>query len=749
MLPDQLDAIVTLSAPSLSPDGRTAVVAACHASFEADSYVGQLWRVATDGATPPRRITRGVADTAPQYSPDGEVIAFLRKVEGKPQLAIVEARGGEPRVLTDAPLGVSSFSWAPDSARIAFTAAMPEPGRYGTIEGVSPAQESPRRITGNKWRGNGRGYIADKPVGVYVLDVPDDSAPWVEPVGRAAASPLNEERRAERDEVPRRGEGGDASMPSSSAKSQDAGVASQPSAGVLDPATPLRSAQDDSGLEFGQPTIGGAHRLPDSAIESGQPMLGGARGLPEARLVTPPDSDAAFPRFHGEHVYFIAALQEDADETTVAKLYRVPAAGGAEPELVAPARGTETITAFAFAGDALLVFGSDRGPSGTDFVAKLTGIYSADVAGNLTLLTDPETEEFGGNEAFAAQGVGGTLLAPRRDKGADTLLRFAADGTATEVIRRAERILLGAAEAGGTLVVTYSDPTTPGELAVARDGELVTLTNFAQDLPQPVAQTEFTAVGEDGYPVHGWVYLPEGPGPHPVLLNIHGGPFADYSWGYFDEAQAYAAAGYAVVQCNPRGSQGYGRAHGLAIKERMGTVDMQDVLTFLDGAIAEFPELDGGRVGILGGSYGGYLTAWTIAHEHRFAAAIVERGYLDPLAFIGTSDIGWFFSEEYVGRDPEHALTQSPQAVVGQVRTPTLVIHSEEDWRCPPDQAQRYFASLRRAGVETEMLLFPGENHELSRSGTPWHRRERFEAILDWFQSYLPVGCRDGYRRAR
>lgn len=688
MRPDQIDTIVTLSAPTLSPDGATAVVAASRPSFEADSYVGQLWRFETSGQTAPRRITRGTADTAPQYSPDGATLAFLRKVEGKPQLAIVEADGGEPRVLTAAPLGVAGFVWAPDSCRIALVAAMPEDGRYGTMPGVSAAQESPRRITGNKWRSNGRGYVTDKPMGIYVLEVPGDEAPWVEPVGRAAS-------------------------PTSSSCSEPFPTSSS-------------CAQDDERGCRSQEPAGG--------------VLGGEKGLPEACLVTPADTDAANPQFSadGEHVYFVAALHEGAGEDTLSSIYRVPAAGGAEPELVAPTGGTDSVLAQLISGSTHFAFGQDRGESGLDFVAKLVGVYVVDDGGETRRLTDHEVEEYGSHDAIAVAGDNDSLLAARRDQGGDTLVRFAADGSATELLPHGPRVILGAAEKSGTVVVTYSDPATAGELAVIRDGALTTLSDFATALPEPVEQIEFTAVGEDGYPVHGWVYLPAGEGPHPVLLNIHGGPFADYSWGYFDEPQAYAAAGYAVVQCNPRGSQGYGRAHGHAIKERMGTVDMQDVLTFLDGALAEFEVLDADRVGILGGSYGGYLTAWTIAHEHRFAAAIVERGYLDPLSFIGTSDIGWFFSEEYVGRDPEHALTQSPQAVAGQVRTPTLVMHSEEDWRCPPDQAQRYFASLRRAGVETEMLLFPGENHELSRSGTPWHRRQRFEAILDWFGRYLP-----------
>ena len=201
----------------------------------------------------------------------------------------------------------------------------------------------------------------------------------------------------------------------------------------------------------------------------------------------------------------------------------------------------------------------------------------------------------------------------------------------------------------------------------------------------------------------------------------------------------YADAGYAVLLCNPRGAAGYGQAHGRAIRQAMGTLDLADVLAFLDGAIAGIPQLDGNRVGVMGGSYGGYLTAWTIAHDHRFAAAIVERGYLDPEAFVGTSDIGSFFSDEYTGTEHEAIQAQSPQAHVDAVTTPTLVLHSEDDLRCPLPQAERYYAALKRRGVDAELVIFPGENHELSRSGRPRHRLQRFEIILDWWARHLPV----------
>ena len=207
--------------------------------------------------------------------------------------------------------------------------------------------------------------------------------------------------------------------------------------------------------------------------------------------------------------------------------------------------------------------------------------------------------------------------------------------------------------------------------------------------------------------MHGWVAKPAGDGPFPVILQIHGGPYASYGIHLFDETQVLVDAGYAVVYCNPRGSAGYGRAHGRVIRQAMGTVDFTDVIDFLDGAVADDPSLDGSRVGVMGGSYGGYLTAWVIAHDHRFAGAIVERGFLDPVSFQGTSDIGAFFGDEYVGLDADAIARQSPMAVVGQVTTPTLVIHSELDFRCPLEQATRYYSALKRQGTDAEMLDLP------------------------------------------
>jgi dipeptidyl aminopeptidase/acylaminoacyl peptidase len=199
------------------------------------------------------------------------------------------------------------------------------------------------------------------------------------------------------------------------------------------------------------------------------------------------------------------------------------------------------------------------------------------------------------------------------------------------------------------------------------------------------------------------------------------------------------------VQCNPRGSSGYGEAHGRVIREGWGGLDADDVLAFLDAALSS-PDLDAERVGVMGGSYGGYMTTLLLGRTRRFVAAIAERAFTDPISFVGSSDIGWFFPDQYLGTDPQRVYDQSALAHAHQITTPTLVIHSEQDWRCPVEQGARLYVDLKRRGVPTEFLLFPGEGHELTRSGRPLHRLARFEHVLRWWARWLPT-AQNGWER--
>ena len=444
--------------------------------------------------------------------------------------------------------------------------------------------------------------------------------------------------------------------------------------------------------------------------------------VPASTQVTRGDNDNAHPRFIGDDVAVISARHAGRDSDLLNQLWLGDAA-------LTPL-GRLAYDSFEVAGDGtIFALAQDLGDSGIDFVAKNAGLYRLDTGG-ATRLTDPELD---------LQGLtvtGNRVLVRQQTRGTTQLLEL---GDTVIPLTSGEIEIQGQAVHGDTVVVTYASPDTFGDVGVLAAGAVRPLTSFSAELVAAgiLNPTELTVTGRNGYPVHGWVVTPAGEGPHPTLLMIHGGPYAASSVHVLDEAQVCADAGYAVVYCNPRGSAGYGTEHGIAIKGAMGTVDLDDVLDFLDGALDATPGLDRNRLGILGGSYGGYLTAWTIAHDHRFRAAIVERGFLDPEAFVGSSDIGGFFSREYNGTDHDLVRAQSPQAVAHRVATPTLVIHSEDDLRCPLGQAETWFATIHQHGVESELLIFPGENHELSRSGRPRHRVQRFEAILDWFGRYL------------
>ncbi len=244
----------------------------------------------------------------------------------------------------------------------------------------------------------------------------------------------------------------------------------------------------------------------------------------------------------------------------------------------------------------------------------------------------------------------------------------------------------------------------------------------------------------EGHRVPGWLLLPEGPGPHPLILYIHGGPHTAFGQAPMLELQLFRAQGYAVALPNPRGSTGYGQAFAL-LEGEWGERDERDLLGFLDHLLAHFP-LDPDRVGVAGGSYGGYMTNWlTARHPHRFRAAVTDRGIANWLSFFGASDIGPRFTELELGaapwKDPERLWAKSPLRYVHQVRTPTLVVHSEADHRCPIDQGETWYTALVHLGVKARFFRVPEEGHELSRAGRPDRRVARLRAYLDWWRENL------------
>ena len=647
MRPTDLALLRTPGVPTVSPDGRMAVVAVARPDLEADEYRSQLWAVPTDGSAPARPLTAGHRDSAPAFSPDGRWLAYLSAESGgRPQVWVLPTAGGAARRLTDHHLGAGAPVWSPDSRRLAYTARVPEAGRYGTVDGVGPGAEPPRLITTLKYRLDDVGFLTDRRSQVFLLDLPED---------------------------------------------------------------------------FGDDTA----------------------PLPEPVQVTSGDADCDDVAWSpdGAELAFVSARHERADRDLVRDVY-VVATDGSGLRRVTESRSHCALPAYDPSGRILYVTAvPDLGPDGVDVVARQAVPCRVAVTGGpLEPLLDPDVHKRGDETPATVLADGAVLVGVER-RGSVELLRVPVDGGEPESLVAGPFTVRGFAAGGGVVVATIAHDASAGELIALTPGRRRLLSAFGRRLGETGRvhrMRELTATAPDGHPVHGWVTTPPGPGPHPVLLTIHGGPFTQYGWTLFDETQVYVSAGYAVVQCNPRGSSGYGSAHGRAIQGAWGGLDADDVLAFLDAALRE-PGLDAARVGIMGGSYGGYLTTLLIGRTTRFAAAISERAFNDPVSFVGSSDIGWFFPDLHLGTDPDRVIAQSALASAGAITTPTLVIHSEEDWRCPVEQGARLYVELKRRGVPSELLLFPGEGHELSRSGRPRHRLARFEHILRWWARWLPT----------
>jgi dipeptidyl aminopeptidase/acylaminoacyl peptidase len=249
--------------------------------------------------------------------------------------------------------------------------------------------------------------------------------------------------------------------------------------------------------------------------------------------------------------------------------------------------------------------------------------------------------------------------------------------------------------------------------------------------------------GPDGNRLQGWIVRPPGFDPakrYPAIIQIHGGPWLQYGNTFLHEFHYLAAAGYVLAYCNPRGGQGYGEEHSRAIWNDWGGPDYADVMAWAD-TVAGLPYVDGDRLGVCGGSYGGYMTTWIIGHTDRFRAAVAQRVVSNLVSMWGTSDFNWVFQAPFGDRPPwenlDNLWRQSPIAHIGNARTPTLVIHSEKDMRCDLEQGLQVYVALKRLGVDTELLLFPDESHGLSRGGRTDRRIARLEHIRGWFDRYL------------
>lgn len=300
----------------------------------------------------------------------------------------------------------------------------------------------------------------------------------------------------------------------------------------------------------------------------------------------------------------------------------------------------------------------------------------------------------------------------------------------------------------GQWIIGISTPTNPGEFHLLEEMQKSSqITHMQEEFLNEVhveEPEEITITAKDGWEVQGWLLRPYNFDPaekYPFILEVHGGPHAMYGNTFFHEMQLLAAEGYVVLYTNPRGSHGYGQTFVDAVRGDYGGSDYTDLMTAVDTVLDSYDFIDQDRLGVTGGSYGGFMTNWIVGHTDRFKAAVTQRSISNWISFYGVSDIGFFFTKWELGidflDDPQALWDFSPLKYAKDVNTPLLILHGEQDLRCPIEQGEQLFTSLKHAGKETEFVRFPGASHELSRSGDPTLRLERLRQIVRWFEKYI------------
>jgi acylaminoacyl-peptidase len=458
----------------------------------------------------------------------------------------------------------------------------------------------------------------------------------------------------------------------------------------------------------------------------------------------------------GNLVLFSANLSEDADYELKNDLFTVNIA---TKEITRLTKGTGSYHSASFSpeGDKIACFGHEFAYKG----ATLNELYVFDTATMERICLSEDWDMQLGDSMIGDTRLGQSETGPvwsennqqlyfiATDFGATGLYQVTLNGELKALYKNDNHVFGFSYDDGSkSFILGISTPTNPCNFYhLNNEGELNRLTNGNEKFLNDVSLSEpetLTVTAADGWEIQGWLLRPYGfteGKKYPFVLEIHGGPHAMYGQTYFHEMQLLAAKGYVVLYTNPRGSHGYGQKFVDACRTDYGGGDYTDLMSAVDYVLDNCSFIDENRLGVTGGSYGGFMTNWIVSHTNRFKAAVTQRSISNWLSFYGVSDIGYFFTKWEHGLnlldDPAKLWDFSPLKYAENVKTPLLILHGELDFRCPVEQGEQLFIALKHLRKEVEFVRFPGANHELSRSGKPEMRIERLSHICRWFDTYL------------